>query len=357
MLDVSHRLTHGHRLSAGLIQLQRLTLSHHHHIEQRIAQELSQNSALEAGEEPDILEDPDPKERDDDWNEDYDKPTQEYETGEFSTLKDTEVWDAYDIPSNLEQSATQRFIEDPDALERALACVDYYRIHGCLPVDADPQLYEDLEELEKSVAYPTLPFVYPTFEVTVEDDRVEAHAFPVGTKLRYVAGIRRQSSRAKRFIKLLQERNNLLNELAYYILEMIQGDFFRQDEFEKALRHLIPIPTAKVLELPISCPFKLDTKYFSKLGDHLVSCRFGTFPLNFFLQKKAQIVRLWIHFAENEGKFGKNEQLDWIKKQTEKIVEKWDLSDIRQEFFLPLKNITIDDIKYARRVHKSALRL
>jgi len=361
MPDISHRQTHGHehknihRLSADLIQLQRLTLSHHHDIEQRIAQELSQNPALQVEEEPDFLENIEPEERDDDWNEDYDKPQEEYETGESSTSKDTTTWDAYDIPSNLEQSATQRFIEDPDALKRALACVDYYRIHGSLPDDAAPQLHEDLEELEKSVAYPTLPFNYPTFEVTVEDDRVEAHAFPVGTNLRYIQGIRRQSSRAKRFIKLLQERNKLLNELAYYVLEMIQGDFFRQDEFEKALCHLITLSTVKLRELPISCPFKLDTKYFSKLGDHLVSCRFGTLPLNFFLQEKAQVVRLWVHFAENEGKFTKKEQFDWIKKQIKERVEEWDLSDIRQKYILPLKSITTDDIKYARRIHKNAL--
>jgi hypothetical protein len=95
-------------------------------------------------------------------------------------------------------------------------------------------------------------------------------------------------------------------------------------------------------------------KYFSKLGDHLVLCRFGTFPLNYFIPSKAQIVRLWVKFAEKEKRRTKKEQLDWIREEIGNRIEKWDLSDIRHNFISPLKNITIDDIKNARRIYKQS---
>ncbi len=39
----------------------------------------------------------------------------------------------------------------------------------------------------------------------------------------------------------------------------------------------------------------------------------------------------------------------------EKLTEKWDVNDVRYVFANPLKNITIDDIKYAYRIHSKAL--
>ena len=107
--------------------------------------------------------------------------------------------------------------------------------------------------------------------------------------------------------------------------------------------------------LQINSPFKIDKKYLSKLGDQLVSCRFGIFPLNIFLQNKAQLVRLWVNFAEKEKRITKKEQLYWIRNQIEKRSEKWDFNDLRHEFISPLKSITIDDIKYAWRIYRQGL--
>jgi hypothetical protein len=361
MANFSQRPTHArkhefeHKLTPNTIIIQEFSFLHQHQIVQRIDHELSQNPALEVDSESDFLEQVEPKESDDDWNEDYDKPIDEYETGDSSTSQENETWDYFDIPANLEQTATQRFFDDPGQLEQALQSVDHYRIHGYLPDDADPQLQEDLAALENSTSYQTLPSIYPTFEVMVEGDRVEANVVPIGQNLTHVQGLGPSSTSAKNFIKLLHERNRLLNDLAYYILEILQGDFFRQHDFDIALRYLLPVPIKELSKLPINSPFKFDEKYFSKLGDHLVSCSFGIFPLNFFLQKNAQIVRLWVHFAEKEKRVTKKEQLYWIRTQIGKRVEKWDLSDVRHKFVSPLKRITIDDIKYARRKNKQAI--
>jgi hypothetical protein len=375
MANFSQRPTHArkhefaHKLTPNSIIIQELSHAHQHQIEQRIDHELSQNPALKVETESDVLEQMEPKESDDDWNEDYDKPIDEYETGDSPTSQETETWDYFDISANLEQTATQRFFDDPGQLEQALQSVDHYRIHGYLPDDADPQLQEDLAALENSISYQTVPTIYPTFEVMIEGDRVEANVIPIGNNLRYVRGFGPFSTNAKIFIKLLQERNRLLNDLAYYILEILQGDFFRQHDLDTALPYLLPVPVDGLdmlideLSTPKENslikvkkpPFKIDKKYLSKLGDQLVACRFGTFPLNNFLPSKRQIVGIWVKFAIENGMVTKNEQLGWIRDQIEERVEKWDLSDIRHKFILPLKNITIDNIKYVQKNYKQTL--
>ena len=357
-MNIRHKVTNtqehkiAHKLTSDYRILQELTFFHQYQIEQRIMHELSQNLALELEKERDLLEECEPQEHDDDWNEDYDKPIDEYETGDSLTSQEIITWDFFDIASNLEQSVTQRFFEDPDQLEQALQDVDYYRIHGCLPEDADPKLYEDLTALEKSVPHQTIRPNNPTFEVIVEDDRVEADVVPVGLNLRYVRGLGLYSTSAKKFIELIHSRNKLLNDMAFQILETLQGDFFRQPDLDTALRYLVPVTIKKLSTLGIKSPFKIDKKYLSKLGDHLVSCRLGTFSLNCFLPQKAQLVRLWVDFAIKEGMYTKKEQLDWIGNQIKKRVMKWDSSDIRHEFISPLKSLTINDIKYVRRINK-----
>lgn len=356
MANISHGHTHAqqhkfaHRLTPNVRLVQELSHTHTHQIEQIINHELSQNHALEIDSDSSLFEQTKPEERDDDWNPDYDKPIDEYETGDASTSQKTDTIDFFDISANLEQAATLSFIENPERLEYALQCIYYYRIHGHLPEDADPQLFEDLEDLENSTSYQTLPSIYPTFEVIVEGDRVEANVIPIRLNLRYVRGLGPSSTSAKNFIKLLRDRNRLLNGLAYYILEILQGDFFRQNDFETALRYLLPVSADELNLLYKNSPFKLDVKYLSKLGDHLVSCRFGTFPLNYFIPSKAQIVRLWVNFATERGSFTKKEKLEWIRKQIERRVENLDLNDIRRKFILRLKDITINDIKYAQRI-------
>ena len=335
-------------------QLQRLTLSHRHHIEQRIAQELSHNPALAIREEPPFLEDLEPKQRDDDWNEDYGKPEDEYETGESSVSKAASEWDAYDIASNLERAAIQRFSENPERLKHALLSVDHYRIHGCLPKDAAPELHEDMEQLEKSVSYLTFPSSHPTFEVTIEDECVEVYAFPVGLNFRHAKGLGNQSDSARKFIAFHQKRNKLFNDLAYYILKVLQGDFFRQDDLVKALRHLIPISVGDVQKLPISTPLKLDKKSLSTLGDHLVSCRFGMLPFNLFLQGSPALIRMWVGFARKEGMVTISEQCDWIENQIEERVGKWASGDIRHRFIAPLKRLTKNNVKNALKQEKKS---
>lgn len=356
MVDFSHGHTHAqqhkfsHRLTHNVRLIQELTLSHVHHIEQRIDQKLTQNIALDIDDESSILDQTEPEEKDDDYNEDYDKPADEYETGDILSSQDFDPIEHYDIPKKLEQAAIQRFIGNSDQLELALQCIDHYRIHGHFPEGTDPQLHQYLAELEKSIRYQNTPSAYPTFEVVVDGDNVEANAVPIGLNLKYVQGFGSSSTNAKNFIKFLNERNRLLNNLAYYILEIIQGNFFRQHNLDTALRHLLPVPIEELSDLPIDSPFKIDKKYLSKLGDQLVSCSFGIFPLNFFLQKKAQIVRLWVRLAKENGKIRRNEQLDWIRNQINNITESLDVDDIRYCFASSLINITIDDIKYANKI-------
>jgi hypothetical protein len=297
-----------------------------------------------------IYEQLEPKENDDDHNEDYDKPTDEYETGDTVITQDYDAFENYDIPGKLEKVAIKHFIGNPDKLEYAIQCIDHYRIHGHFPEGTDPQIYKDLATLEKSIKPHNTPSTYPTFEVSVNGDRVEANAVPIGLNLKYNSNLGPSSTKAKNFIKALRNRNMILNDLAYYILEMIQGEFFRQKDFDTALRFLLPVSIKELSRVPINSLFKIDKKYLSKLGDHIVSCSLGSFPLNLFQQNKPQIVRFWVKFAIENEKFNKNEQLDWIRNQIENIIDKIDVNDIRLGFASQLKDITIDDIKYAYRI-------
>lgn len=350
----AHAQTHkfAHKLTPNIMTVQQLTYLHQHQLMQRIDHELSQNPALESETEPDVLEQTEPEENDDDWNPDFGKPPDEYETGDSLISQETITWELFDIPTNLEQAATQRFIDHPDQLEESLKHIDYYRIHGCLPEDADPQLHEDLRILEKSAQYQKSPSIYPTFEVMVEGDRVEAYAVPSGLNLRYVSGLGPYTISAKKFIKCHHDRNRLLNDVAYYLLEVLQSDFFRQHDFDTALRYLLPVRIEDFSSLLGKQPFNIEKKYLSKLGDHIVSCHFGMFPLNVFLPKKSQVIRLWVQLAKKEKRVTKKEQLYWIWNQIENRVEEWDENDIRHKFIFPLKNITINDIKYARQKNK-----
>jgi hypothetical protein len=337
----SHRLTHKFRL------IQELSHSHIHEIKQKIDHELSHNIALYLDDELSIYEQLEPKENDDDHNEDYDKPTDEYETGDTVIAQDYELFENYDIPGKLEKVAIQNFIGNSDKLENAIQCIDYFRIHGHFPVDTDPQIYKDFVALEKSVKNQKTPPVYPTFEVSVNGDRVEANAIPIGLNLKYKSGYGSFSKNAKIFTTSLRDRNKILNDLAYYILELLQEEFFRQKDFDTALRFLLPVPTEELYSLSENWPFTIDVKYLSKLGDLLVSCPFGLFPLNLFLPTKSQLVRIWAHFAIRHGISTRKKQFEWIRDQLEKRTKNWDSSDIRHKFFSPLKDFTIDNFKYA----------
>jgi hypothetical protein len=360
MANFSHKHTYTakrkilqkHALGHAQIQLRELIFSQRHEIEQRIDLELSQNPALELEEEPDLVEDLEPEEHDDDWDQDYDKPLDEYETGDLFISDEPQTWDEFDIAANLEQAAINRCTGEQERLQQALEHIDYYRVHGSLPHGADPQLHKDLAELERSISYQTSPSVHPIFKVVVDGDRVEAYAFDEGQNLRVMKGFRTHSSEAKKFIEHYHERNRFLNELAHNLLEKLQGDFFRQDDFEKALRHLIPVPPGSLDKLQINSPFTLDKRSLSRLGDHLVLCHFGSYPLNFFLQEKAPLVRLWVRCARKEGITTRKAQLEWIGNQIEERVGTWDSKDVRHSFIGPMRKITEDDIRNAARLFK-----
>lgn len=336
--------------------VQELTYLQQHQLMQRIDHELSQNLALKLETELDVLEQIEPEENDDDWNPDFNKPPDEDETGDPLIPQETVTWEILDIPTNLEQAVIQRFINHPDQLEEALQHIDYYRIYGCLPEDADTQLHEDLAVLEKSEQYQKSPPIHPIFEVMVEGDHVEAHAVPTGLNLRCLNGFGSYTASAEKFIKCIRDRNRVLNDLAYYILEVLQGDFFRQHDLDTALRYLLPVRIKDLSSLLGRQPFTIDNKYLSKLGDHLVSSHLGIFPLNLFLQQKSEIVRFWVQLADKEKRVTKKEKLYWIWNQIENRVEEWDTNDRRHEFILPLKDITIDDIKYAWKKNKQTLK-
>jgi DNA-directed RNA polymerase specialized sigma54-like protein len=102
----SQKLKETQRISAGHSQLQKLVFSQTHILEQMIQQELDQNPALEIETEPLDHEDIPVDEGDCElWNQDYDKPDDEYETGE--STKAAEDFDCveYDIANSLERAA------------------------------------------------------------------------------------------------------------------------------------------------------------------------------------------------------------------------------------------------------------
>ena len=90
MANFSQRQTHAqqhkfaHKLTPNIRNLQELSHTHTHKIEQRIDHELSQNHALEINNRFEPFLNKLTEEREDDWNADYDKPIEEYETGDPS---------------------------------------------------------------------------------------------------------------------------------------------------------------------------------------------------------------------------------------------------------------------------------
>jgi hypothetical protein len=121
-------------LSAEGIQFQQLLISQTHEIAQIANQELSQNPALFIEEEPIFPEDIEPDENDEDiWNQDFDKPYDEYETGERLKVEDNFDWDEYDIASNLQQTIIDNIDETSQDFECALRDINLYRTSGSLP--------------------------------------------------------------------------------------------------------------------------------------------------------------------------------------------------------------------------------
>ena len=78
-------------LSPDFIQLKSLITSHNNEINQIVHKELAQNPALEIYENPDIADDikSDDDQTDESWNQDFDKPYDEYESGESAHKQKT----------------------------------------------------------------------------------------------------------------------------------------------------------------------------------------------------------------------------------------------------------------------------
>jgi len=336
-------------LSAGHIQLQRLIISQPHEINQILTQELSQNPALDIQEEPFFPEDMKSEEADDEnWNQDFDKPYDEYETGQRLEVEEHFEWDEYDIASNLEQTVIEYVDDDPQEIDFTLSNINLYRISGSLPLEANKQLQKNLEVLQKSVSYRALPSISPTFEVYEESGNVQAVLIStIADSLIYRKGFGKFSEKAKEYIDRVNDRAVSLNSLAITILENIQGDFFRQTDFNTALRYLLPFSVKNITDLEIDFSLTLDKKLLSKMSDLLVDSKFGVFPLGFFLPSKASLLRLWVVQANKEEISKINDQCDWIKQQVTKRMDNWDAKDKRINLIRPLLDINSNDIKNA----------
>ena len=116
-------------LSAGSIQLQQLLISQNYEIEQIVNQELSQNPALVIEDEPISPEDITPDEDDKEiWNQDFDKPYDEYETGERLKSEENSYRGDYDIASGLE--VWSQTIGGARSIESIVATEDSVSVRG-----------------------------------------------------------------------------------------------------------------------------------------------------------------------------------------------------------------------------------
>ena len=338
-------------LSQNYIQLQNLIISTTHEITQTIREELAQNPALELYEEPFIYED---IERNDDktenWNQDFDKPYDEYETGEPIERREIFDGDAKDLALGLEQAAIEYAGDDPQSLVSLSESINFYRTTGALPSDANKKLQDDLRILEKSISDKSLPSESPTFEVYEESGNVQSVLIQtIADSLIYRNGFGKYSDKAKEFIDRINARFTSLSNLATIIFEKIQGDFFRQSDLKNALLSLVPLSTKNLSDLEMEFSLKIDKKLISKLSDLLVSCKFGLFPLGFFMPSKAALLRLWLHLALPEKTSKINDQCEWVKQQAAQRIESWDKNDMRIDLLKPLLDISANDIKNAKR--------
>ena len=171
----------------------------------------------------------------------------------------------------------------------------------------------------------------------------------IADSLTFIRGHGKYSEMAKEFIDRLFKRATSLNNLAVEILEKIQGDFFRQTDLNQALLTLIPIPAKRLLDLKIDFSLSLDKKLISKLDDLSVACKFGVFPLVFFMPSNAAILRLWLHLALPKEISKLNDQCEWVRQQVAERIKIWDSNDMRIDLLRPLLAVNTNDIKNARK--------
>ena len=249
-------------LSPDFIQLKSLITSHNNEINQIVHKEVAQNPALEIFRNPDFADDikADDDQTDQFWNQDFDKPYDENESGEAANSKKQFAWEGIDVALGLEQSALEYAGDNPKSLSSIYSNIDIYRNTGTLPVDADKKFQDDLQILEKSIFDKSLPNESPTFEVYEDSGKVHAVLIPtVADSLIYRKGFGKYSYKAKQFIDRVIDRTVSLSNFAVEILEKLQGDYFRHADFKNALLNLIPVPTETISELKIE-KFSLKTR-------------------------------------------------------------------------------------------------
>jgi hypothetical protein len=340
-------------LSSDYIQRRVLITSHNHEINQIVHKEVAQNPAFYTFRNPDFADDikDDDDQTDQSWNQNFAKPYDENESGEAANNKKQFAWADIDVALGLEQSALEYAGDNIKSWSSIYSNIDIYRNTGKLPADADKKFQEDLQILEKSIFYKTLPNDSPTFEVYEDSGKVHAVLIPtVADSLIYRKGFGAYSYKAKKFIDRVIDRTISLSNLAVEILEKLQGDFFRNADFKNAMLNLTPIPTETISDLKIEkFTLKRDKKLISRLSDLSVSCKFGMFPLGLFMPSKAALLRIWLYLALPKEISRITDQLEWVKQHAEKRVRGWEPNDMRIDLMRPLLDTTANDIKNAKR--------
>jgi hypothetical protein len=345
------------KLTQGYIQLKNLIFSHNQEIIQTTYQKLSQNPALVLEGEPDFPEDMDHEnDESDEWNQDFDKPHDEYETGEPAVGSLEFEENDSDTASWLERAAFDHTANEP-LKSSALNCIDHYRVNGALPAETDKKLKTDLCILESSISIKKLMQDEPTFEVYEDSDGIHAALLPTITdSLTYIEGYGGFSEKAKKYVNQINKRAISLNNLASTLLVNIQGDFFRQLNYENSLLALVPVSKNNLIDLNIDFHLKINTKILSRLYDLSVICTFGKFPLGFFMPSKAALVKLWVKHVVPKEISNIEQIIHWIKDKIDEKIKNYRPDDPRLDLIKPILDINTNDIKNARRKQRTKLK-
>ena len=351
--------TQGQRLAAS--QMQGLIAAQGQELEAQVVQALLINPSLaldgDALEiDDDYRDETDSELTDDGWNEDFDRDIDEYETGTLDAGTDLEDWQNADFMTALQREALEKWGDDPDEFEKIWEQIEHYWQNGALPDDADDVLKAILERLEKDAVGADRMSHRPTFEVRVRGNQVQAVLIPtLADRLRINKTLKhssKQKKAAEGFINQVQLRRKNLESLAEVLLEGIQADFFRQPDLKSALQHLVPVKD--INGLGIFAPIKMDKSYRSYTGSLLVACDLGAFPLHIFWPSVAELVRMWVRFAFDEGIDGVKDQIEWINVQLSNIMNKFSNDDPRADMMNKLLACKETDIKNARKAIKAS---
>ena len=351
--------TQGQRMAAS--QVQNLIAAQGQDLDQQVMQALLLNPALTL--EGDLLDaeddfrdqiDPEISDDEEGWNEDFDRKPDEYETGERETDFGGEDWQTADIITAIQREVLQEWGDNPERLDEIWEQIDYYSTNGELPPDADEDLSALVSSLEQLAPDTDRTIQPPTFEVLVIGDQVQATLLStLADRIRLSSKSgesNKQKNDAEGFLKQIQLRRQNLESMAEILLGEVQADFFRQPDLKTALLYLVPVK--EINELGIFSPIKMDKSYKSYIGNLLVSCSLGVFPLHLFWPSVAELLRMWVRFAFEEDLAGIRVQQEWIKKQISEIIERYYEGDNRRAFMTALQECKETDIKNARKAIK-----